>query len=285
MGWGFHYFPFYLMSRQLFLHHYFPALYFAILLLCAVFDILTANLKKKYRLQIAAALLAIAILNYAHFMPLTYGTPWTKGACQKSQWLKTWDFACTDFYDDYSKYSTVSGMSPTPPPRITIGGAQEGRAAVVVEDHGNKAEKEEIATSVVPNQPVPGPDVFEKAEGQHIQSADSPQPPQEQEHREVTNNDQHSVEKMVPPPPPPPQAQEGVAGGTVHEGEKNTAKDAKETSIQDTTEAQSTTAAEKESESSSEEVTTQPTMETEPKGDAEAERDRVMEELFGKEEN
>ena len=25
LGWAFHYFPFYLMQRQLFLHHYFPA--------------------------------------------------------------------------------------------------------------------------------------------------------------------------------------------------------------------------------------------------------------------
>jgi len=34
LGWAFHYFPFYLMQRQLFLHHYFPALYFAIIALC-----------------------------------------------------------------------------------------------------------------------------------------------------------------------------------------------------------------------------------------------------------
>lgn len=30
LGWFLHYFPFFLMSRQLFLHHYFPALYFAV---------------------------------------------------------------------------------------------------------------------------------------------------------------------------------------------------------------------------------------------------------------
>jgi len=30
LGWFLHYFPFFIMSRQLFLHHYFPALYFAV---------------------------------------------------------------------------------------------------------------------------------------------------------------------------------------------------------------------------------------------------------------
>lgn len=88
------------MSRQLFLHHYFPALYFAILLFCAVFDVLTANLRGRIRLQIAAVLLIIAIWNYAHFRSITYGLPWTKGECAKSKWLKSWDFACNDLLDD-----------------------------------------------------------------------------------------------------------------------------------------------------------------------------------------
>ncbi|KAJ3751469.1 hypothetical protein DFH05DRAFT_1570344 [Lentinula detonsa] len=38
MVWALHYGPFWIMGRQLFLHHYFPALYFAILLSCGVFD-------------------------------------------------------------------------------------------------------------------------------------------------------------------------------------------------------------------------------------------------------
>src|SRR3989440_6741348 len=38
LGWAFHYFPFYLMQRQLFLHHYFPALYFAVITICQFYD-------------------------------------------------------------------------------------------------------------------------------------------------------------------------------------------------------------------------------------------------------
>ena len=93
MGWGLHYFPFFLMSRQLFLHHYLPALYFAILLLCAVFDFLTSTLRPRWRLQIAAVLAILAIWNFSIFSPLAYGNPWTKEQCHNAQWLRTWDFS------------------------------------------------------------------------------------------------------------------------------------------------------------------------------------------------
>lgn len=52
------------MGRQLFIHHYFPALYFAILLSCAVFDMVTSTLRPRVRLQIAAVLAIIAIWNF-----------------------------------------------------------------------------------------------------------------------------------------------------------------------------------------------------------------------------
>jgi dolichyl-phosphate-mannose-protein mannosyltransferase len=93
MGWSLHYLPFFLMSRQLFLHHYLPALYFAVLLLCAVFDLATSTFRPKVRLQIAAILAVIAIWNFARFSPLAYGSPWTISKCENAMWLKTWDFS------------------------------------------------------------------------------------------------------------------------------------------------------------------------------------------------
>lgn len=102
MGWFLHYFPFFLMARQLFLHHYFPALYFAILLSCSAFDLVTSTLRPRVRLQIAAVIAIIAIWNFVHFSPLAYGSPWTKSACNRSKWLKTWDFSCNDFLNDVS---------------------------------------------------------------------------------------------------------------------------------------------------------------------------------------
>ena len=93
MGWFLHYTPFFLMSRQLFLHHYFPALYFAILLFCSFFDLMTAALRPKFRLQIGAVLMIIAIWNFWYLSPLTYGSQWTLHKCKRAQWLKTWDFS------------------------------------------------------------------------------------------------------------------------------------------------------------------------------------------------
>ncbi|KLO17468.1 glycosyltransferase family 39 protein [Schizopora paradoxa] len=93
IGWALHYFPFYLMSRQLFLHHYFPALYFAILLSCAAFDFVTSSVKPRARLYIAAGLVAFAVWTWSYFSPLAYGSPWTKAKCEEAKWLKTWDFS------------------------------------------------------------------------------------------------------------------------------------------------------------------------------------------------
>jgi len=102
VGWSLHYLPFFLMARQLFLHHYFPALYFAILLYCAIFDLVTSTLRPKVRLQVAGVLIVLAIWNFQHFAPLAYGTEWTRPKCEGARWLKSWDFSCGDFYHDVS---------------------------------------------------------------------------------------------------------------------------------------------------------------------------------------
>jgi dolichyl-phosphate-mannose-protein mannosyltransferase len=113
MGWALHYLPFFLEARQLFLHHYFPALYFAILLWCTVFDLATSTLRPRVRLQIAAAILVAVIFVFSIFSPLAYGSPWTKAKCRSAQWVHTWDFACNDMHDDVSfssphlRYSTA----------------------------------------------------------------------------------------------------------------------------------------------------------------------------------
>ncbi|KAF9449496.1 glycosyltransferase family 39 protein [Macrolepiota fuliginosa MF-IS2] len=98
IGWSLHYFPFFLMSRQLFLHHYFPALYFAILLYCGVFDCVTSTLRPRVRLQIAGLLVVLAVWNFQHFAPLVYGTEWTRAKCEGARWMKSWDFSWWAFF-------------------------------------------------------------------------------------------------------------------------------------------------------------------------------------------
>jgi dolichyl-phosphate-mannose-protein mannosyltransferase len=164
IGWALHYLPFYLMDRQLFLHHYFPALWFAILCFCAVFDLVTRRVKRTRRIQAAGAIVIFALLAYGKFSPLTYGNKWTKAQCEKAKWLRTWDFSwcgrvriailllpvahrnppCSaDFYDSYSDYDALDKASQpskafaaspqqttAPPPAIDL--AEESEEDITV---------------------------------------------------------------------------------------------------------------------------------------------------------
>ena len=107
LGWAFHYFPFYLMQRQLFLHHYFPALYFAILVLCQIYDFTTnrirgVGLRERPLLGQSGVVvfLAISIAVFTLFAPLSYGNPWTQSACKQVKLLDTWDWDCNNFHTD-----------------------------------------------------------------------------------------------------------------------------------------------------------------------------------------
>ncbi|KAL3454012.1 Dolichyl-phosphate-mannose-protein mannosyltransferase-domain-containing protein [Aspergillus insuetus] len=126
LGWFFHYFPFYLMARQLFLHHYFPALYFAILTLAQEFDFIThriSSLGLPSRPVIGKALagifIALTIFTFTIYSPLVYGNPWTKDACKQVKLLKSWDFDCNTFYTDLNQYVTqftsANAAVPTTP--------------------------------------------------------------------------------------------------------------------------------------------------------------------------
>lgn len=107
LGWALHYFPFYLMQRQLFLHHYFPALVFAIIALCQVFDYLTARVPKIGDSSIInkTTTMSFLVLSAAVFMmyaPLAYGNAWTKSECSRVKLFDTWDFDCNTFYNSVS---------------------------------------------------------------------------------------------------------------------------------------------------------------------------------------
>ncbi|GJC90846.1 dolichyl-phosphate-mannose--protein mannosyltransferase 1 [Colletotrichum liriopes] len=109
LGWAFHYFPFYLMDRQLFLHHYFPALYFAVIAFCSTFDFATARISLGgirnnpiINRVSAVAFLALTIVAFVLFSPLAYGNPWTKAECNRVKILGSWDFDCNTFHDNVS---------------------------------------------------------------------------------------------------------------------------------------------------------------------------------------
>lgn len=148
LGWAFHYFPFYLMQRQLFLHHYFPALYFAIISLCQIYDYITARipgigLRENPLIGRLGAMifLTLSIVVFGLYSPLAYGNPWTQSACKTVKLFDSWDWDCNTFLTEYSQYSTQSinanadvhktdsplapTNAPIPPPQQAAAGQQQ----------------------------------------------------------------------------------------------------------------------------------------------------------------
>lgn len=96
IGWAFHYFPFFLMNRQLFIHHYLPAHLCSALVAGAVLNFILSE-AINYPVSIAGRMTrlrpsqysdlgpkalatvmvfaAAMILMFVFISPLTYGTP------------------------------------------------------------------------------------------------------------------------------------------------------------------------------------------------------------------
>ncbi|KAI1493234.1 dolichyl-phosphate-mannose-protein mannosyltransferase 1 [Biscogniauxia mediterranea] len=126
LGWFFHYFPFFLMGRQLFLHHYFPALFFAIMAFCQIYDFLTARIPVPAVREHpiinktgAVAILALSAVVFALLSPLAYGNAWTRSECNRVKLFSTWDWDCNNFLESYDAYSSLTvnpniGQTPQP---------------------------------------------------------------------------------------------------------------------------------------------------------------------------
>ncbi|CCK68236.1 dolichyl-phosphate-mannose-protein mannosyltransferase PMT1 KNAG_0A05720 [Huiozyma naganishii CBS 8797] len=115
LGFAVHFAPSFLMQRQMFLHHYLPAYYFGILALAQALDLVANYVFKRNRTFGVAFVVAFTlscIYFFNTFKPLTYGTPWTKEECLKTQWLSNWDYNCHSFLDTYEEYNQVSAVSP-----------------------------------------------------------------------------------------------------------------------------------------------------------------------------
>ena len=117
LGWAFHYFPFFLMARQLFLHHYLPALYFAVLAFSQMYDFIFSRVRflglrdtPAIGNSIAAMFIVFAVLIFTMFAPLTYGNPWTQDKCRSIKLFDTWDFDCNTFHPDVSIDVATAGF-------------------------------------------------------------------------------------------------------------------------------------------------------------------------------
>ncbi|KAJ1955066.1 Dolichyl-phosphate-mannose--protein mannosyltransferase 4, partial [Dipsacomyces acuminosporus] len=98
-AWFIHYFPFFLMGRSLFLHHYLPALIFAYMMAGACFqfflrwtDKARALLPSSTAGVIFAVLVAIQVATFIFFAPITYGTTsLTPEGVVRRMWLPSYD--------------------------------------------------------------------------------------------------------------------------------------------------------------------------------------------------
>ncbi|CAO3703477.1 unnamed protein product [Rhizopus stolonifer] len=92
-AWAMHYLPFYFMERQLFSHHYMPALYFAVLTMAVGLDMVTRRLTRA-RLLIGVVLVGAILYVYSLYSPLTYGSSWELEKCEEARVLDTWIWGC-----------------------------------------------------------------------------------------------------------------------------------------------------------------------------------------------
>ncbi|CCH59398.1 hypothetical protein TBLA_0B05710 [Henningerozyma blattae CBS 6284] len=118
LGYALHFIPSFLMGRQMFLHHYLPAYYFAILAFGHALDIIVTYILKKRKnagLMFTLVFFLSCLYFFNEHSPIIYGTPWTKEMCQKSKWLSTWDYNCDEMLDNLADYegidTQVSGVN------------------------------------------------------------------------------------------------------------------------------------------------------------------------------
>jgi dolichyl-phosphate-mannose-protein mannosyltransferase len=92
-----HYFPFFIMGRQLFIHHYLPCVYITILFGMISIETVTKQIKL-VRWLVPAALTVASFISFILYSPLTYGTFMTTKHCKMLKLRSTWDWDC-EYYD------------------------------------------------------------------------------------------------------------------------------------------------------------------------------------------
>ncbi|OMJ18348.1 Dolichyl-phosphate-mannose-protein mannosyltransferase 2 [Smittium culicis] len=93
-GWAFHYLPFFLMGRVTYLHHYLPALYFALLFLAYQIDYLTkfSFRSNKVALNRIVVVLALAsMIVFIYFFPFTVGYNKPAKDLKGRVWRSSWN--------------------------------------------------------------------------------------------------------------------------------------------------------------------------------------------------
>ncbi|KAB8213598.1 Dolichyl-phosphate-mannose-protein mannosyltransferase-domain-containing protein [Aspergillus novoparasiticus] len=93
IGWILHYLPFIVMGRVTYVHHYYPALYYAILTFGFCVDWLTQTMSVKSRWVIYSLLYAIILGMFVHFRVIVFGIEGSSQQWGHLDWLSGWRIA------------------------------------------------------------------------------------------------------------------------------------------------------------------------------------------------
>ena len=90
VGWVLHYLPFIIMARVTYVHHYYPALYYAILTLGFFIDWVTRSLNARAVAVLYAILYALVIGLFIHFRVIVFGMEGSNQQWSYLRWLPGW---------------------------------------------------------------------------------------------------------------------------------------------------------------------------------------------------
>jgi dolichyl-phosphate-mannose-protein mannosyltransferase len=90
IGWFLHYIPFVAMARVTYVHHYYPALYFAILTAGFCVDWFSRNFRKDIRWAIYLSLYATIIGLFWLFRAICFGMVGSHTQWKHLKWFSTW---------------------------------------------------------------------------------------------------------------------------------------------------------------------------------------------------
>lgn len=93
LGYCLHYLPFFLMGRVLYVHHYMPALYFAILVLGYVVGEIGLHLPSTVRMGMYALLYGLVVGVFALFRDISFGMEGDALQYAHLKWLPSWRLA------------------------------------------------------------------------------------------------------------------------------------------------------------------------------------------------
>ncbi|CAG8608238.1 6097_t:CDS:10 [Diversispora eburnea] len=91
VGWLLHYIPFCIMGRVTYLHHYFPALYFSILMAGFVLDHFTSTCNSKIKNVIFGICYLIITGIFLYFKDISFGMDYPSKEYKDRKWLSTWN--------------------------------------------------------------------------------------------------------------------------------------------------------------------------------------------------